>query len=186
MVDDQGTGGGVSHVLAGSGRSVWMAGDTYTFKATAESTNARLTLFEASVPPGAGPPPHTHAREHEAYYVLAGELEVLDGERTFTARADDFVVIPPGTLLRFRNPGVDAARMLILFTPAGIEGFFFEAGEAARPGEPAPQWAPDEIQRALEIERRYGTRTHLPDADPGTQEAPRRGGTAVRRPRRQG
>jgi quercetin dioxygenase-like cupin family protein len=72
---------------------------------------------------------------------------VLDGERTFTARAGDFVVIPPGTLHRFRNPGVDAARMLILFTPAGIEGFFFEAGEAARPGEPAPQWAPDEIQR---------------------------------------
>ena len=50
--------GRITHVLPGEGRSIWAAGDTYTFKVTGGETNGGLVFWEASVPPQAGPPPH--------------------------------------------------------------------------------------------------------------------------------
>jgi hypothetical protein len=56
----------VRHVPAGQGRSIWAVGDTYSFKVTGTETDGMLTVFEASVPPGAGPPPHIHHDADEA------------------------------------------------------------------------------------------------------------------------
>ena len=44
----------VMHVPPGEGRSVWVVGDTYTFKATGAETDGRLTFWEATVPPNPG------------------------------------------------------------------------------------------------------------------------------------
>jgi quercetin dioxygenase-like cupin family protein len=49
-------------------------GVTHIYKAKGAETGGSFSLWEAVVPPGAGPPPHTHAREDEAFYVLSGEL----------------------------------------------------------------------------------------------------------------
>ncbi|MYR35552.1 cupin domain-containing protein [Nocardiopsis alba] len=147
---------GAVHVPATEGETVWMAGDTYTIKATGAMTGGALSFVEATVPPGAGPRPHIHHREDEAYYVLSGELEVLDGERTFIAGPGDFVFIPRGTVHRFKNVGVHTAKMVFLFTPAGFEEFFLEAGYPARPGEPAPAVrGVAERDRVAEIASRY-------------------------------
>lgn len=154
----------VMHVPPGEGRSVWVVGDTYTFKATGAETDGRLTFWEATVPPQSGPPPHIHHGEDEAYYVLEGELEVLDGDRTFTARAGSFVYIPRGALHRFQNIGSTPARMLILFTPAGFEGFIFEVGQPARPGEDAPPLGPEEMERTVRAAPQYGIELRLPEA----------------------
>jgi mannose-6-phosphate isomerase-like protein (cupin superfamily) len=108
MDGDRGVAAGLVH--AGEGRSIWVVGDTYTFKATAESTGGMLALMEASIPPGSGPPPHVHTNEDEAFYLLAGVLDISAGEETFAARAGDFVFLPRGTPHCFTNPGVDAAR----------------------------------------------------------------------------
>jgi quercetin dioxygenase-like cupin family protein len=70
---------GAVHVPAGEGESVWLVGDTYTFKATSENANASLVFLEATVPPQGGPPSHIHHREDEAFYLLEGELEFLGG-----------------------------------------------------------------------------------------------------------
>lgn len=100
----------VVHVPAGEGPSICVAGDTYTIKASKENTKGALAFLEASVPPGAGPMPHVHTREDEVYYVLAGELEILDRDQTFVARPGDFIFIPRGTFHRFKNSGVHTAR----------------------------------------------------------------------------
>jgi quercetin dioxygenase-like cupin family protein len=63
----------VVHVAAGEGRKVWVVADTYTLKATRDNTGGALALIEASVPAGGGPPPHVHANEDQAYYVLEGD-----------------------------------------------------------------------------------------------------------------
>src|SRR3954467_410774 len=139
----------VRHVRAGEGAAIWMAGDTYTVKATAASTGGSLALLEASIPPGCGPPPHVQDGEDEAFYVLSGQLEISAGADTFVARAGDFVFIPRTTLHCFRNVGVDAARALILFAPAGFERYFREAGSAARPAEQAPPPSDEDLRRAL-------------------------------------
>jgi quercetin dioxygenase-like cupin family protein len=153
----------VVHVPAGAGEQVWVVGDTYTLKATRENTGGALALIEASVPAGSGPPPHVHANEDEAYYVLEGELEVLDGDRTFVARPGSFVFIPRGALHRFRNVGFGHARMLVLFTPAGFDEFLAAVGQPARPGEPAPPLAEEEIALTQELAPRYGMDVRFPE-----------------------
>jgi len=70
---------GAAHVPAGEGPTTWFAGDTYTIKASRESTNGSLGLVEATVPPGGGPIAHIHTRTDEAFYILSGQLEILDG-----------------------------------------------------------------------------------------------------------
>jgi quercetin dioxygenase-like cupin family protein len=158
-----GTPGGVVHVPAGGGPAVWVVGDTYMFKARSEDTNGAFTLFEGAIPPGAGPPPHVHHGEDEAYYVLEGELEILDGDRTFTATAGSYVYIPRGVLHRFKNVGEKTARMLLLFTPAGFDGFFFEVGQPAEAGGTAPPLGPEEIARTMELAPRYGMEVIVPE-----------------------
>lgn len=152
----------LTHVLPGEGAAWWVVGDTYTVKATARDTNGQFALIEASIPPQAGPPPHLHRNEDEAYYVLEGELEVFDGERSFTARAGSFVYIPRGAVHAFRNPGSEPVRMLALITPGGFENFFFEVGQPARAGEAAPPLGAEEMERTLVAAPKYGMDLRLP------------------------
>ena len=155
-------GAPVSHVLAGVGPAHWVVGDTYTFKATTESTGGAFALLEASIPPGSGPPPHVHGAEDEAFYLLSGTLQISAGSDAFLAHTGDFVFVPRGTSHGFTNTGVDAARALILFTPAGFERFFAEIGSPARPGDQAPPLTADELARIAEIAPRYGTDIQVP------------------------
>jgi mannose-6-phosphate isomerase-like protein (cupin superfamily) len=137
--DPRYTTSGAVHVPAGEGPTTWFSGDTYTIKASGESTHGSLGLVEATVPPGGGPVAHAHTRTDEAFYVLSGELEILDGTRTFIARAGDFVFIPRGTRHRFKNTGLHSARTLFMLTPAGEERVF-TFGDEPRPGHPPPAW----------------------------------------------
>jgi quercetin dioxygenase-like cupin family protein len=137
--DPRYTTSGAVHVPAGEGPTTWFSGDTYTIKASRESTDGSLGLVEATVPPGGGPVAHAHTRTDEAFYVLSGELEILDGGRTFVARAGDFVFIPRGIRHRFKNTGVHGARMLFMFTPGGEERVF-TYGDEPQPGHPPPAW----------------------------------------------
>ena len=146
----------VRHVPDEAGESLWVVGDTYTFKATADDTGGSLAFFDATVPPGSGPPPHVHRDEDEFYYVLDGELEVLDRDRTFTARAGSFVFVPRGTRHSFRNRSAKPARLVVGITPAGFERFLFAVGQPAVPGGQAPPLGPEEMARTLELAPRFG------------------------------
>jgi len=55
------------------GMAIAVVGDVYRFLATGDETDGRYAMFEAFVLPGGGPPPHTHSREEESFYVLEGE-----------------------------------------------------------------------------------------------------------------
>lgn len=146
----------VLHVPSGEGQSVSVVGDTYTFKAVSENTNGQLFAWEASIPPEAGPPPHIHLHQFEAYYVLEGELEVLDDDRTFTARAGSFVYIPAGAVHAFRNRSGRQARMLIWMTPGGFENFFLEVGQSPQPGQKPPLPSPEEAEKMNRAAAKYG------------------------------
>ena len=147
---------GVVHLEAGQGDTLHMSGDTYRFKAIGANTEGAFILFEAFVPPQGGPPLHIHHREGEHFYLLEGELEFVTEERTFTARAGSFVHIPRGTPHRFKNVGTEPAKTLIMFSPAGLEGFFFAAGRPATPGStPSPPDA-EEIAKVLAVGPEYG------------------------------
>ncbi|MGW3286164.1 cupin domain-containing protein [Streptomyces sp. NPDC001002] len=147
--------GNVIHHPAGSGPTIWFGDAIYTFKATAENTNGVLTLAEASVPPGSGPPPHIHPHADEGFIILGGEIEFLNGTTTFVAEEGSFVYVPRGTRHRFRNVGLHVARLIFFFTTSGMEGFFNELGVPARKGEAPTPFSDADRKRIVEVAPKY-------------------------------
>jgi quercetin dioxygenase-like cupin family protein len=143
--------GEVLHRPSATGRAFWGPGDHYTFLVTGEESGGAYFAMEALVPPGGGPPPHIHTREDETFYVLEGDLEFVLGERTIVAGPGDFVNVPRGTVHRFQNTGTETARIILTFTPAGIEHWFEETLERA-PNEARAEDVPDNIE---EVAARY-------------------------------
>ena len=131
------------HRPADGGDMFYGPGDLYRFLVTGAETGGAYFAMEAIVPPGGGPPPHTHRDEDETFYVLEGRCDFLLGGETITGGPGDFVNVPRGTVHSFRNGGAETARMVLTFTPAGMEHFF----EATL--EPAPNGAltaPDNVE----------------------------------------
>ncbi len=99
-------------------------GGPLTFKARGEATGGRLTAFENVIAVGEGPPLHRHADEDESWYVIEGELRFRFGDRLRSAPAGTFVFVPRGVPHCFQSVGAGAARILVVFTPSGMERFF--------------------------------------------------------------
>jgi quercetin dioxygenase-like cupin family protein len=114
------------HRAAGTGAMYLGPGDVYRFLVTGADTAGAYFAMEAIVAPGGGPPPHIHRHEDETYYIVEGQCGILLGEEWITAGVGDFVNVPRGTVHRFENQGAEAMRMIVTFTPAGIEKFFEE------------------------------------------------------------
>ena len=64
-------------------------------------------------------------------YTVPGALTLTAGERKSVASAGDFVHIPCGTAHPFTKSGNSAAKILAIFSPPGMEGWFAAAFEAA-------------------------------------------------------
>lgn len=73
---------GALYVPSGQGPTIWAASGVYTVKAAATQTGGLFGFLDASVPPGGGPEAHAHNHQAETFYLLSGELEFLDGDRT--------------------------------------------------------------------------------------------------------
>ena len=114
------------HRPAGTGATYLGPGDIYRFLVTGAESGGAYFAMEATVPPGGGPPPHIHRYEDETFYVLEGECRLLLADEWVAAGAGDFVNVPRGTVHRFQNQGTETMRMIVTFTPAGIERFFEE------------------------------------------------------------
>jgi mannose-6-phosphate isomerase-like protein (cupin superfamily) len=143
-------------VAAGEGERNWIVGDTMTFKATGERTGGGLLLFENLTTPGGGPPPHVHTREDEFFYVLDGMFEVRIGDAVHALGPGGHAYVPRGTVHNFRNTAETPSRILVGFTPAGVEGFFRESGRPATDDGPAPPLDSDEVARTMAAAPKYG------------------------------
>ena len=145
------------HRAAGTGRMYWGPGDLYTFLVTGEETDGAYFAMEALVPPGGGPPPHIHTREDETFYVLEGDVDFRLGDRRVTAGPGDFVNVPRGAVHNFHNAGTDTARLILTFTPSGIEKFFEETLQRAYDETLAPPEPVEAVAaRYAEAAPRYG------------------------------
>jgi len=140
------------------GEKIWITGDTLWFKATSAETGGAYTVIEVNSLPGNGPPPHLHENEDESIYVIDGEFEILLGAKTMRAEPGTFVFVPKKTVHRFRCIGSGPGKVLLHFTPGGIEGFFREAGMPVTIDGPAPSVDIAEITRTEMAGKRYGLR----------------------------
>jgi chromate reductase len=149
-----------AHVCrANHGPVYGVAGDNYTIKATAAQTGGAYAAFEFYVPPGGGPPPHTHEREYEGFYVLEGELTFYVGpDRTrVIGHAGDFVAAPVGVIHQFRNESDAPARAFVIAAPAGVEGYFAAAGEPLPEGSTRTHPATDvDVARLTDLGPQWG------------------------------
>jgi quercetin dioxygenase-like cupin family protein len=138
-------------------RSIWYNGSLMTFLATGEDTHGQFALIEAVARRGNVPPPHIHHREDEIFYVLEGEVVVSVGDRTTKGTAGTMFFLPRDVPHSFTIES-EQSRMLILLTPAGLEGWFKEFSVPARamtlPEADEPAY--EEVRRMLEAAPRYG------------------------------
>jgi mannose-6-phosphate isomerase-like protein (cupin superfamily) len=86
-------------------------------------------------------PRHTHTREDEVYFVLAGELEVTVGEKIFVLRTGDTLLAPRDIPHKLRNSGNTTNHYLLVFSPSGFEEFIMATAlpvpdNAVAPTEP--------------------------------------------------
>jgi quercetin dioxygenase-like cupin family protein len=150
------------HVPEGEGKMLWVADELMTFKVSGEDTSGAYALTDSVVPSEGGPPHHVHHREHEAFWVLEGELEVQVDESTFRAGPGSFVHLPKDVPHAYENVGTEPARFLTLIVPAGLEKFFEEVGKPGTdPFSPPP--FEEDLEKFLAIAPKYGAEILLPN-----------------------
>ncbi|MEU0792617.1 cupin domain-containing protein [Amycolatopsis sp. NPDC005961] len=113
--------------------------DTMTLLADVSQTGGHLSTNRASLGRGRdGATPHFHTSSAEMFFMLDGELEVLNGEDVVTVRTGDMLFVPPHTTHAFGASERSGADVLIVFTP-GVERFeYFRMIDRIRRGEASP------------------------------------------------
>ena len=112
---------------------VWMPGGVRTeVHLTSAQSAGALCLLIDEPPAGWRLPPHRHTNEAETIHVLAGRFEMdIDGRRVALG-AGDTAHVPVGCVHSGGNVGRETGRRVVIFSPAGVEGFFLEVGRAQR------------------------------------------------------
>jgi quercetin dioxygenase-like cupin family protein len=113
--------------------------DTMTLLADVSQTGGYLSTNRASLGRGHdGATPHFHTSSAEMFFMLDGELEILQGNEVVTVRTGDMLFVPPHTTHAFGATSRSAADVLIVFTP-GVERFeYFRMIDRIRRGEASP------------------------------------------------
>ena len=137
--------------------SVWYCGWLLTFLATSEDTQGRFALIEGVTRKGNVPPPHIHTREDETFYILEGEMTAWIGGQKFKGTPGTVIFGPRNVMHSFEIHS-ELIRMLLLLTPAGLEGYFKECSVPAPALTlPPPAEVPYvDIQELLAVGARYG------------------------------
>ena len=102
-------------------------GDTFFTKISEKDTDGDLYMFESIRYKKGGPPLHFHYTQDEYWYILEGEFLFKVGEETFTAKKGDTVFGPRLVPHAFAKTNEGAARLLMVFQPAGKMEAHFKA-----------------------------------------------------------
>jgi mannose-6-phosphate isomerase-like protein (cupin superfamily) len=143
------------HVPAGAGDTVFLLGDTYTTLLSGAQTGGSFAMLEALVPAQTGPPPHIHHAEDETFILLEGILDFHVADDLHRAEADSVIFVPRGTRHHFSNVGDGLARMLFLYSPAGMEGMFSEIGSPGTRGAQAPPLSASDLEALGSVAGKY-------------------------------
>ena len=115
--------------MAGEPEVVWMPGGVRTeIQLTGADTGGAFCLLVDEPPAGWSLPAHIHSDAAETIHVLEGEFETTVAgviERTGPGQT---LHIPAGVVHAGGNVGAGLGRRLLIFSPAGMEEFFREAG----------------------------------------------------------
>jgi quercetin dioxygenase-like cupin family protein len=130
-------------LAANEGEAIWFIGTLATIKASGALTGNVLSLVEFVHPPGFATPLHIHHTEDEAFYILEGAIEGINGDKRWYAGPGAFVWLPRGVPHGYQVVGDEPVRTLAITIPSGFDRFVSEAGEPAAERVLPPPAAPD-------------------------------------------
>jgi quercetin dioxygenase-like cupin family protein len=115
--------------MAGDVPVVWMPGGVRTeIHLAAEHSAGAFCLVVDHPPAGWSLPAHRHKNEAETIHVVEGDFEMeVDGQRSQLS-AGETIHVPRGVVHSSANIGRQPGTRVVLFSPAGMERFFLEAG----------------------------------------------------------
>jgi quercetin dioxygenase-like cupin family protein len=135
--------------------------ETFRLLATGEQTRGRYFALELGAPPGQATSGHSHDYEDEAEYVATGRRAIRIDDTVVDAPAGSFVLVSRGSLHDMWTVGDEPSRYIHLFSPAGIEHWFFERARLRSAGASRDELATAAARHGIRSER-----TSPPDAVP--------------------
>lgn len=130
--------------------ATWFLGAQTWQRATDAQTGGALGLIEQVIAPGFASPYHVHHKEDESFYVLEGTMRFYSEGCAWDAGAGGFAFLPRDIPHGFRVMGDTPARVLLLMTPGGFEGFVAELSE------PSPPAGPPDMGHLMRVAEKYG------------------------------
>lgn len=146
------------------GQKLNIAGGEYRIIVSGKQTGGNFAVIEMSVPPGAGPNPHSHPNFEESFFVLEGEISFKSEAGSYLAKKNSFVSIPKGGLIHsFKNLSEKPAKLLCTVIPAGLDGFFQEVSDLMELAK-IKSYQQAEIKENIDlIFEKYGQTLYGPD-----------------------
>jgi quercetin dioxygenase-like cupin family protein len=92
-------------------------------KLAGNATDGALTILETRHEAGSSASAHIHSRESETFLVLEGTFTFRLGEERVELGPGGIAFGPLGTIHGF-EAGISGGRLLHVFVPSGMEGFF--------------------------------------------------------------
>lgn len=114
----------------------WLDGGTLAMLLDGEATGGQLMIGRFDVAEGEAPPYHQHTREDEVFLLLKGTALVWCDDQEYELAEGGVVYLPRNIPHGYRITS-NKADLLMINTPAGIEGMFRETGRDKSTPRPA-------------------------------------------------
>lgn len=129
----------------------WLDGGTLSLLLDGAATDGQLMMGRFDVRQGEAPPYHKHLHEDEVFMLIAGTALVWYDDQEYELAEGGVVFLPKGVPHGYRITST-TADLLMVNTPAGIEGMFRATGrDRSTPRPPDFEVTPDP-----EVAERYG------------------------------
>jgi quercetin dioxygenase-like cupin family protein len=109
-------------------QEVWLLGNRLEVHLTGDDTGGSLCVVVDHPPPEFQLVPHRHRNEDETIHILEGAFEFMLEGQAHRLGPGDTVHVPRGSVHGIQNVGTEVGRRVLVFHPAGVEGFFLNAG----------------------------------------------------------
>jgi quercetin dioxygenase-like cupin family protein len=129
----------------------WLDGGTLAVLLDGLATNGQLMMGRFDVSEGEAPPYHQHTNEDEIFLLIKGTALVWCDEEEYELEEGGVVFLPKQVPHAYRITS-KKADLLMINTPAGIEGMFRETGR----DKSTPRPADFEVKPDQAISAKYG------------------------------
>lgn len=120
----------------------WLGGGTLAMLLDGNATDGQLMIGRFDVAEGEAPPYHQHTHEDEVFLLIKGTALVWCDDQEYELAEGGVVFLPKGIPHGYRITS-KTADLLMINTPAGIEGMFRETGrDKSTPRPPGFQVTP--------------------------------------------